>query len=125
MPRRKLETPADPPAAESPPPADPTEGEPEPAAAPPRAARRRKAAVPPPEPPPEVGEEARPEPPPRRKSRPRPRHMMPAAPRGTESPFELDFGIGELDFGSEAGSANRANLVELPVIPLRDMVIFP
>ena len=50
---------------------------------------------------------------------------MPAAPTGTASPFDLDFGVEDLDFDQDPLPPLRANKIELPVIPLRDMVIFP
>ena len=123
MPRRKVDVSADPLPSDAPP-ADPAEVKPVAEKRP----RRRKApvAAAPPEPGPEELEAAAPIAPPRRKPRSaRPRHSMPAAPFGTESPFELDFGVEDLDFDQGPLPPLRANKVELPVIPLRDMVIFP
>src|SRR5690349_10990189 len=113
MPRRKADLPVEPAPPEAPP-AEAAEAEPVP-----KPARRRKAPV-----------VAAPEPvldepeaaiaPPRRKSRVRPRHTMPAAPTGTASPFELDFGVEDLDFDQDPLPPPRANKMELPIIPLRD-----
>jgi ATP-dependent Lon protease len=122
MPRRKVDVPADPLPSDAPP-ADPAEVKPVAEKRP----RRRKAPVAaPPEPMADEPEAAAAIAPPRRKARSaRPRHSMPAAPFGTESPFELDFGVEDLDFEQGPLPPLRASRIELPVIPLRDMVIFP
>ena len=38
---------------------------------------------------------------------------------------EDDFGVSEVDFEAEPLRPPRATKVELPVIPLRDMIIYP
>src|SRR5690349_22940120 len=121
MPRRKADLSADPLPSDSlptdPPPADPAEVKPVAEKRP----RRRKAPVAAPEPGPEELEAAAIAPPRRKARSARPRHTMPAAPTGTASPFELDFGVEDLEFEQTPLPPLRTNKVELPVIPLRDM----
>src|SRR5205085_11282583 len=54
----------------------------------------------------------------------RPRHSMPAAPVGARTPFDIEFGVDDEEFTDGLPPAGRLH-VELPVIALRDMVIFP